>query len=218
MAIVPIYSTREKMKTKLIIFDLDGTLLDTIDDIAAACNHALKQCGFPERERDEYFMLVGRGITNLFRGALPEGMKTEYEVERMREHFLSYYNAHSCDLTKPYAGIVEMLTALSSQGVRFAIASKSGTSFLRRIQVRVYSRPEGRKAYQTGPTDCPRSDGSGAGDHKRGGRILRRQRCRHDDRKQCGSQDNRRHLGFQKQGGTFRAQSLDFGRQTGRNN
>ena len=123
------------MKTKLIIFDLDGTLLDTIDDIAAACNHALKQCGFPERERDEYFMLVGRGITNLFRGALPEGRKTEYEVERMRGHFLSYYNAHSCDLTKPYAGIAEMLTALSSQGVRFAIASnkyQEGTENLAR--------------------------------------------------------------------------------------
>lgn len=111
------------MKTKLVIFDLDGTLLDTIDDIAAACNHALKACGFPERKRDEYYMLVGRGITNLFRGALPEGMKTEHEVERMRGYFLTYYNAHSCDLTKPYAGIVEMLTALSSKGIRFAIAS-----------------------------------------------------------------------------------------------
>ena len=52
--------------TKLIIFDMDGTLLDTIDDIATACNYALKACGCPERKREEYFMLVGRGIDNLF--------------------------------------------------------------------------------------------------------------------------------------------------------
>ena len=52
--------------TKLIIFDLDGTLLDTIDDLAAACNYALTMCGCPVRDRNEDFMLVGRGISNLF--------------------------------------------------------------------------------------------------------------------------------------------------------
>lgn len=121
------------MKTRLIIFDLDGTLLDTIDDLAVACNHALARCGCPERDRDEYFMLVGRGINNLFRGALPEGMKSDEMVERMREAFLPYYNAHSCDLTKPYEGINEMLEALASEGVRFAIASnkyQAGTEAL----------------------------------------------------------------------------------------
>ena len=57
---------------KLIIFDLDGTLLDTREDIANACNYALRMCGCPERAIDEYNMLVGRGIYNLFRKALPQ--------------------------------------------------------------------------------------------------------------------------------------------------
>ena len=111
------------MKTKLVIFDLDGTLLDTIDDLAMACNHALKTCGCPIRNRSEYFMLVGRGINNLFRGALPEGMKTDEMVAKMREAFIPYYNEHSCDLTKPYEGIIEMLSSLKDNNVAIAIAS-----------------------------------------------------------------------------------------------
>ena len=67
--------------TKLVIFDLDGTLLNTIDDLAAACNHALRECGCPERRPEEYNMMVGRGIYNLFRAALPEGQKTDEMVE-----------------------------------------------------------------------------------------------------------------------------------------
>jgi phosphoglycolate phosphatase len=121
------------MNTRLIIFDLDGTLLDTIDDLAAACNHALGQCGCPVRERDEYYMLVGRGISNLFRGALPEGMKTDEMVEKMRSQFLPYYNAHSADLTKPYEGIIPMLESLKSKGIALAVASnkfQAGTEAL----------------------------------------------------------------------------------------
>ena len=57
--------------TKLIIFDLDGTLLNTIEDLGRACNHALAQCSFPLRRMDEYNMMVGRGIMNLFLNALP---------------------------------------------------------------------------------------------------------------------------------------------------
>lgn len=111
------------MKTRLIIFDLDGTLLDTIDDLAAACNQALEKCGFPTRERDEYFMLVGRGINNLFRGALPEEARTDEMVAKMREHFLPYYNEHGTDLTKPYEGIIPMLEELRDNGFTLAIAS-----------------------------------------------------------------------------------------------
>lgn len=121
-----------KMK-KLVIFDLDGTLLDTIEDLGKACNHALVQCGFPERRMDEYNMLVGRGIMNLFRKALPEGAGTEENALRMREHFVPYYNEHNRDFTKPYPGIPELLDSLSSAGVSLAVASnkyQEGTEML----------------------------------------------------------------------------------------
>lgn len=111
------------MNAKLIIFDLDGTLLDTIDDLAVACNHALTACGCPPRNRDEYFMLVGRGINNLFMGALPDGMKTDEMVMKMREAFVPYYNEHSCDLTRPYEGIIEMMERLQTEGISMAVAS-----------------------------------------------------------------------------------------------
>ncbi|MEE0237138.1 MAG: HAD family hydrolase [Bacteroidales bacterium] len=118
---------------KLIIFDLDGTLLDTREDIADACNYALRMCGHPERDLTEYNMLVGRGIYNLFRGALPPESRSDESVLEMKSHFVPYYNSHICDKTKPYTGIIEMLDILAKEGITFAIASnkyQEGTEIL----------------------------------------------------------------------------------------
>ena len=115
---------------KLVIFDLDGTLIDTMEDIANACNYALEKCGCPVRRLDEYNMLVGRGIDNLFRGALPEGQKTEEMVTMMRGHFVPYYNEHKCDFTRPYEGILPLLEKLSESGLHFAVASNKYQSSL----------------------------------------------------------------------------------------
>lgn len=109
--------------TKLIIFDLDGTLIDTRTDIANACNHALEQCGFPQRDIEEYNMLVGRGIDNLFRGAMPSSEVNEENVARMRSLFVPYYNEHGCDWTRPYDGIMDILEVLKDKGLHFAVAS-----------------------------------------------------------------------------------------------
>lgn len=120
--IAQIEKSMKKMR-KLIIFDLDGTLLDTREDIANACNYALKMCGCPERRLEEYNMLVGRGIYNLFRGALPEAKRTEEMVMEMKSHFVPYYNEHIDDCTRPYPGIIDMLDTLAAKGMSFAIAS-----------------------------------------------------------------------------------------------
>ncbi len=108
---------------KLVIFDLDGTLLDTIEDLGNATNYALRTLGFPERRRDEYYRLVGRGITNLFKGAVPAGCDTPETIGRMRELFLAHYGVHLCDRTRPYPGIPELLERITARGVRIAVAS-----------------------------------------------------------------------------------------------
>lgn len=118
---------------KLVIFDLDGTLLDTRTDIANACNHALTMCGCPVRELEEYNMLVGRGIYNLFRKALPPKNRTDEMVTEMKKHFVSYYEEHMNDFTRPYPGIIGLLDMLTEAGVSLAVASnkyQSGTEAL----------------------------------------------------------------------------------------
>lgn len=108
---------------KLAIFDLDGTLLDTLGDIAGACNHALTACGCPVHEVGEYKRFVGSGIMNLFRRALPEEQRTEEMVIRMRNAFVQYYDIHKDDTTSPYPGIRNLLKNLSAKGIALAVAS-----------------------------------------------------------------------------------------------
>ena len=107
----------------IVIFDLDGTLLNTIDDLGYACNYALEQTGYPTFPIEEYPAKVGNGINNLIRRALPETERTEENILRVRAHFVPYYNAHNCDFTRPYKGIPELLAILKAQGHLLAVAS-----------------------------------------------------------------------------------------------
>ena len=107
----------------IIIFDLDGTLLNTIDDLGYACNYAMEKTGYPTYPIEEYPAKVGNGINNLIRRALPKSERTEENVLRVREYFVPYYNEHNCDYTRPYEGIPEVLAALKAQGHQLAVAS-----------------------------------------------------------------------------------------------
>jgi len=110
-------------KSKMAIFDLDGTLLNTIDDLGYACNHALEACGYPTHAIEEYPRLVGNGVNKLIERALPDGEKDEETVLRVRAHFVPYYDAHNCDYTRPYKGIPELLATLKARGYKLAVAS-----------------------------------------------------------------------------------------------
>lgn len=112
-----------KLRSMTIIFDLDGTLLNTIDDLGYACNYALEKTGYPTYPIEAYPAKVGNGINNLIRRALPESERTEDNILRVRAHFVPYYNDHNCDYTRPYEGIPELLATLKAQGHQLAVAS-----------------------------------------------------------------------------------------------
>ncbi len=107
----------------LLIFDLDGTLINTIDDLGQACNHALSACDFPTHKIEDYPRLVGNGINKLIERALPEEHRNEATVLRLREYFVPFYDQHNCDLTCPYDGIPELLQTLKAAGHTLAVAS-----------------------------------------------------------------------------------------------
>ena len=108
--------------TKAVIFDLDGTLLNTLDDLAAAVNFALETCGYPRRTTDEVRRFVGNGVVKLIQRAAPPDISAE-ERQHCLDVFRAYYLAHLTDSTAPYAGILPMLDALHARGVKTAVVS-----------------------------------------------------------------------------------------------
>ena len=122
----------------LIIFDLDGTLINTIDDLGQACNHALSACGYPTHKIEDYPRLVGNGINKLIERALPEEYRNEATVLRLREYFVPYYDAHNCDLTRPYDGIPALLQALKAQGHVLAVASNKYQAATEKIVAQLF--------------------------------------------------------------------------------
>ena len=108
---------------KLVIFDLDGTLLNTIADLGAASNYALEQCGFPTHPISAYPLYVGSGIRKLLERVLPESSRNAEQVETMRTYFMEYYGKHMTDATEPYPGIIELLQQLTQRGIAIAVAS-----------------------------------------------------------------------------------------------
>ena len=119
---------------KLILFDLDGTLIDTLEDLGEAVNHALSQRGYPLHSVAEYRTMVGHGVRNLVRQALPEAVRSDDAlVDAALADFKAYYTGHIDVHTRPYPGMQELLKDLDAAGVKMAVASnkfQSGTEQL----------------------------------------------------------------------------------------
>ncbi len=111
------------MKIRLFIFDLDGTLLDSIDDIALSMNHVLEKNGFPTHQRDAYYYFVGDGARLLMERALPESSRTAAQVDALLPEFMAYYDLHKADRTKPFDGLLPTMEKLQAAGALFAVAS-----------------------------------------------------------------------------------------------
>ena len=109
---------------ELVIFDLDGTLLNTIADLGNAANHTLEALGLPQHNLDEYRLMVGNGMRKLIMRALPdEKAADDAFVDSTLASFLEYYADHIDIYTKPYPGIPELIKALSNDGYKLAVAS-----------------------------------------------------------------------------------------------
>lgn len=106
-----------------IIFDLDGTLLNTIDDLADSVNHAMRELGFPTHGRWVYPEMVGNGVSKLIERALPDDARSEKNIRDALAAFKVYYNEHCTDATKPYPGIPELLAELTARGLNLAVTS-----------------------------------------------------------------------------------------------
>jgi phosphoglycolate phosphatase len=104
------------------IFDLDGTLLDTLQDLATSVNYALRQHAMPEHSLDDIRRFVGNGVRKLMERAVPEGAQNS-QFEAAFSTFRQYYMQHSLDTTRPYDGIPEMLDELKRRGCRMAVVS-----------------------------------------------------------------------------------------------
>jgi phosphoglycolate phosphatase len=112
---------------KAVIFDLDGTILDTLEDLADAVNYALRENGQQERSIDEVRRFVGNGIKNLVARAVQSGTDKESE-EKIYTDFMKYYKIHCADKTRPYEGIQELLTELKMKGCIIAVVSNKADS------------------------------------------------------------------------------------------
>ena len=105
-----------------ILFDLDGTLLDTLDDLANSVNYALRTHHLPERSHTEIRSFLGNGIRNLMLDAVGRGMSDE-AFEPVFQTFRTYYVKHCLDKSKPFAGIIDLLKALQQRGITMAVVS-----------------------------------------------------------------------------------------------
>ena len=119
---------------KTVLFDLDGTLIDTIEDLGEAVNHALSMRGFPLHSMEEYRKMVGHGVRNLVTQALPEKFQADESlIDSALADFKAYYTAHIDVHTRPYPGMQELLRDLHAAGASLAVASnkfQSGTEHL----------------------------------------------------------------------------------------
>jgi len=119
------------MSIRAIVFDLDGTLLDTLTDVGRAANAALVECGFSDYPLPAYRMLLGGGVRRLFTEALPSSARTDEQIDRAIAAFKQHYDRNWNATTRPYSGVPELIAELSRRGLPLAVLSNKPHEFTR---------------------------------------------------------------------------------------
>ena len=120
-----------------VVFDMDGTVLNTLEDLAGSMNYSLKAVGLPERTVDEFRRFVGNGAREALRKALPEGTSTDI-LDEMFPIFKEHYDEHCLDKTGPYEGILDLMKELKKRGYRMAIVSNKIDSAVKELNKRFF--------------------------------------------------------------------------------
>ena len=123
---------------RTVIFDLDGTLLNSIGDLAAAANYVCRQNRWPEHTEEEIMGMVGHGIPNLVRQFSPADARSTLMVLNTTSQFNQYYGCHNMELTRPYEGMAELLQQLKAAGAQLAVCSHKADNFSRAIVEHYY--------------------------------------------------------------------------------
>lgn len=116
-----------------VIFDLDGTLLNTLEDLAEAGNWVCRRNGWPEHALEEYRTMVGHGLSDLVKKFSPEGCRSPLLLVNTLAQFNQYYGEHNMDKTQPYGGMVDLAAELSRLGLKLAVYSNKSDDFSRQI-------------------------------------------------------------------------------------
>lgn len=137
------------MSYKAVLFDMDGTLLDTLEDLCDSTNHALRQMGYPPRGIEEIRRFIGNGAEKQIRRAVPEGTSEEKIMETLAA-FRAYYQDHCQIKTKVYDGLLDMLSELKEKGVKMAVVSNKPDAAVKKLSREYFGD---RLDYAIGPSD-----------------------------------------------------------------
>jgi len=128
------------LKIKAVLFDLDGTLVNSLEDLANATNYALINHGYPSRPIESFKMYVGDGIAKMIERAMPQSDVSAEKTELIKKSFLEYYDGHYCDKTCRYDGMSELVDGLHKAGIKLAVVTNKVEFMAKKIVTKLYGK------------------------------------------------------------------------------